>query len=1069
MALSLHASNDLGNLSGLLIRQLREETSARGVFFAPILVTQTAGIHQWLRIQMAEQHGIAANIRQMGPNELIGFLYSVAGIGQKKLLQRSQVEWLIYKILGDDSPGGFQQQHPFIQHYYDNNDVKRFSLSVKMADLFDQYQIYRTDIIHAWKKPADQSNDPDNWQRTLWRAVCELAGDEFADKSLLIHDLLEAIRKPEVAEIIKKQMPAIHFFGMAVITPSYLRIFHALSTCIDIHFYLINPAPEEYWMGTETEKAIYRKRATAGEKNKQNVPDHFDEGNTLLLEWGNIIKESYSMLFSHEEYLNVYDDSCAVRPQAPQTLLQKIQYDVYANAPSAKRQAIQLTDLQDGSVTINAAFSPSREVEMLYNHLIGLLDVQQATFSPKDVVVLVSNVDRYAPFIHAVFENPPYKIPFTIADESLTTGNTLFSAIQLIFQLEEEQLTAESMLELLEHPYICNRFHITNLPLIREAVRQSSIRRGLAGDDSNDTRLVSWQYGLKRMMYGLCMGGEPAYDDGTDMFYPVDIAEGSDAAVLIRFWYFCEQIFAYLQNRQPVRSINDWVQFTRDTVHDLVFESGRSDDEDYPLFIRRLEQMENIPGIDQEPVAFDIFRIGFIEPLRAETRAHSFLRGGVTFCSYIPMRSIPFKVVCMLGLNMSEFPRKDTPLGFSLFNKPQPGDRNVRENDKHLFLETILSAQDYLYLSYVGRSIQDGSEKPPSTLLETLIQYIVDKTNADPDVVKKQLVNVHPLHGFSQKYCKEPPFINYLDDNRFAAELSKSDKPGDKQPMEIQVSDISLDLFASFFKDPVKHYFRYTLRVYYRDDSVLIDDYERFAIEEKYIQYAYKNELLDLPDADLESYIRKKQLLGLIPLSNGGAQLIRDMHKDVAPLKELIQIEIAGQSAVAPLIDLTVQEKKLIGKLNQVYGEKYIDHTFSTGFYSSFTASYIKYITARAAGLDLDFVYFFKSKKGWESFRLDRNEVPVPVAREWLETMIDYYCQGQQSLFHFCCRLEDMSTILKKGVDQLDKQIIQFKSDEGNIKYYRHLQVADRDGYFDPVHYPDFMEHTTFIYQFYKK
>lgn len=1069
MALSLHASNDLTSLSGLFINQVRKETSERGVFFAPILVTQTAGIHQWLRIQMAEQKGIAANIRQMSPNELIGFLYSVAGVGQKKVLQRSHVEWLIYQILGDDSPGGFQQQHPYIQHYYDNNDVKRFSLSVKMADLFDQYQVYRTDIIHAWSKTGDPSDDPDNWQRTLWRSVCKRAGDEYADKSLLIYDLLEAIRQPDVAEKIKKQLPAIHFFGMAVITPSYLRIFHALSNVIDIRFYLINPAPEQYWMGTETEKAIYRKRAAAGKNRKQVVPDHFDEGNALLLEWGNIIKESYSMLFSHEDYLNVYDDSCATHPQYPKTLLQKIQYDIYTNAPSARRQEIQLTDLQDGSVTINAAFSPSREVEILYNHLIGLLDVRQASFSPRDIVVLVSDVDKYAPFIHAVFENPPYKIPYTIADESLTSGYTLFSAIQQIFQIEESQLTAESMLELLEHPYIRSRFNITNLPLIREAVRRSSIRRGLEGDYSNDTRLVSWRYGLKRMMYGLCIGGEPAYDDGTDLFYPVDIAEGSDASALIRFWYFCDRIFEYLQNRQAVRSMNEWVQFTRDTVHDLVFESGRSDDEDYHLLIRRLEQMDNIPGVHKEPIAFDIFRIGFIEPLRAETRAHSFLRGGITFCSYIPMRSIPFKVVCMLGLNMTDFPRKDTPLSFSLFNKQQPGDRNVRENDKHLFLETILSAKAHLYLSYVGRSIQDGSEKPPSTLLETLIHYIADKTSGDPEVVKKQLVTVHPLHGFSQKYGLTPPFINYLNDDRFAVGPQKPDIPRTKQPMEVPVNEIPLELFASFFKDPVKHYFRHALRVVYYDETVLIDDYERFDIQESYILYAYKNELLEIDDAGLDDYIRKKQQLGLIPLSNAGIQYIREMHEEVSPLKSLIQTETAGQPADVLSIDLTIQGKKLIGQCNSVYGEKYIAHTFSTSFFSHFTESYIQYITARAAGLALDFVFFYKSNKGWESYRLDRTEVSVSEAHAWLETMIGYYLQGQHSLFHFCSRLKDIHVILEKGVAEIGKKIVAFTSENGSIVYYRHLQVAKRNGYFDPVHYDAFFEHTTVIYQFYKK
>lgn len=80
------------------------------------------------------------------------------------------------------------------------------------------------------------------------------------------------------------------------------------------------------------------------------------------------------------------------------------------------------------------------------------------------------------------------------------------------------------------------------------------------------------------------------------------------------------------------------------------------------------------------------------------------------------MRSLPFKVICLLGLNDGDFPRNTKAAVFDLVAKhPAKGDRARRDDDRYLFLEALISAREILYLSYIGRDIRKDEELAPSS------------------------------------------------------------------------------------------------------------------------------------------------------------------------------------------------------------------------------------------------------------------------------------------------------------------------------------------------------------------
>ena len=409
MSINLNVSNSLKPLSYLLAEGLK--SSDQNPFVKQWIVTQTEGMNSWLKQTIAHKNGIAANIQFCKPNDIITEIYRKNIRSNKKVVNTEDIRWCIYSLLNEPA---FLQNFPNISNYYLGNDIKRIALSDELADLFDQYQIYRHDIINGWNTKLIVGEAAEDWQEWLWMKVKEKLGGLYEDRVQMAKTLMNSLKDPVIQERVKQNIPSLHLFGLAVITPYYLDIFQALAEFIDIHLYLVNPCPQHIWMEDKSEQQITK--LLLKRNKKREAGDHLLIGNDLLLNWGKIIKDSFMLLMQNEAFVNVYDDDFAVPIEAPNTLLKKIQYDIFNNANGENRLPLLETDVKDGSITINAAYTPVREVEILHNYLIALIDKRNEELSPKDIVVLVSDVELYAPFIHSVFSNSPYEFKYNIAD-----------------------------------------------------------------------------------------------------------------------------------------------------------------------------------------------------------------------------------------------------------------------------------------------------------------------------------------------------------------------------------------------------------------------------------------------------------------------------------------------------------------------------------------------------------------------------------------------------------------------------------------------------------------------------
>ena len=930
MALFLKASHSLQTLAGALVATVN--TSSRGVFSPDFIVTQTEGMNNYLRLQLAEQTGISANCKYIRPNDLIDKLYWTLDGRHTEVLSASNIRWLLFKMLGTNA---FISRFPHIAKYYKTegsagSETKRLELAEKTADLFDQYQIYRPHIIEDWNVgKVDSGNDTHNWQSWLWRAAKAESQNMLPDKTTISEYIKTALTDEKLREKLRRRMPVIYLFGISIVTPFHIEILEILSEIVDVHFYLLDPAPGIWWYEDRNEKQLAQWRS----RGLHDLSEGSTTGHPLLTSCSRVIQDTFKMLFRYDTFLNNYEELPTPEREV-ETLLQKVQSDIHNAACGPDRHPILPADLTDGSITINACYTPVREVQTLYNFLIHQLQ-NGAALAPRDIVVLVNDVEVYAPCIKAVFDNAPHKIRYTIADEIAASGDSLAEALSALLQMTEDKFRAEEVVQLLDYTAIRNRFQISDIEQIRRLIDAANIRFGFDGEDVDDTRFVSWRYGLQRIVFGICMSGGDACDsEAGEELYPLDILEGKEGEEAIRLCHFAETLMSAIEARRRPRAIADWVLYIEKLIADLVYEMGEDVDEEHQALLDGLTDYNNASEYMGDSIPFEVFSRSFLQTLRYTRQEAKFGTGGVTFCSMIPMRSVPFKVVAMLGMDGDKFPRRDTPASFNIMSeRREVGDRSMRENDRHLFLETLLSASEKLYISYIGRCVKENTPRDPSSLVEEVLNYVeggLDRNTYNPEQREeliRKFVTLHPLHVFNSMYNSgEAHLYNYLQ--RPQQEAEKWTRERELDPVE--VTEVSLPELLRFYKNNLAVWYGAVLGIRYNDGLMALPETEKFSLD-KLEKWGLKKELLQRPNdaKEVEIYRRKRVKKGELPLGSMSEVLLQKEVDKVMPVWKIWEELTKGEPLTEVPFEIDLNGFMVRGTLEMCGGNKHIYTSWS--------------------------------------------------------------------------------------------------------------------------------------------
>jgi exodeoxyribonuclease V gamma subunit len=559
------------------------------------------------------------------------------------------------------------------------------------------------------------------------------------------------------------------------------------------------------------------------------------------------------------------------------------------------------------------------------------------------------DIQTYAPFIKAVFALPagdPRHLPFAIADRGVRQEGSLVRAFLSLLDLPRTRMEAPRVLDLLEEEALLRRFGLirNDLGTIQRWVRGSGIRWGVNREYRERLGLPAlgdhtWENGLERLLLGYAL---PAAGDQTFQgIFPQDQIEGNEALVLGRFLEFSQRLFSLAGELSRKRDLAAWADLLAGLLTDFFLPAWEQNAEE-ALLRRHLQQLREIrqEGIFSREVGLPIIRDYLEKRLDQEEGGGGFLTGGLTFCALLPMRSIPFKVICLLGMNDDAYPRSTRALGFDLLAaRPRPGDRSRRKDDRYLFLEALVSAREKLIISFQGRSVQDNSVRPPSVLVSELLEA-VDRgfEQAQGGPASKQVLRQHRLQAFNPDYFYgSGGLFSYSRENCAAARqlLQTSGPPG--LFLERGLSEpgpewrrLSPERLIDFFSNPARYLLRERLGLFLEDPSAALEETEPFDLEGLEL-YQLRREMAEraLQGEALEERLGVFQARGLLPQGTPGAVFFLEECRQVRAFAEAVRAATEDRPAATAPVELEWQGYHLSGRLRGVFDQGLIQHRYA--------------------------------------------------------------------------------------------------------------------------------------------
>lgn len=946
------------------------------------VLVHSNGIAQWLRLALAEDPaedgegggcGIAAGLDLSLPSRFLWQAYR-AVLGQEAVPEVSPFDepllvWRLMRLLPELSDQ--EAYRPLRRFLATDGDLrKRFQLAQRVADLFDQYQVYRADWLAAWAAGEDvlirASGErrplpgEQRWQASLWRALLAdvAAGgpaDVAAQGRAAVHEafLARVAAWPEEAPRPVALPRRVLVFGISALPRQSLEVLAALARWAQVLMCVHNPC-EHYWADIVADKDLLR-ATRSRQARRAGAPPAIDadslhlHAHPLLAAWGKQGRDFIGLLDEHDSdtararyrqhFVDIRQRIDLFAPYAGDCLLQQLQDDIRDLRPLSQTRALwPPVPADDDSIRFHVAHSPQREVEVLHDQLLAAFDADPR-LRPRDVIVMVPDIDVYAPHVRAVFGLPdgddPRHIPFCIADQGLGRHDPLVGAIARLLDLPGSRLAVSDVLDLLDVPALRRRFGIAEdqLPLLRRWIQGARVRWGLHAGHRRSLGLPdapesnTWLFGLRRMLLGYAVGDTGgAWQD----IQPYAEIGGLDAALLGPLVDLLEHLETTWRDLAESVDVPTWCQRLRRLLGDFFAPEEDSDAFTLERLDLALSSWQDACAQAGLHGALPLAVVGehWLAQLDDRGLSQRFFAGAVTFATLMPMRAIPFRQVCLLGLNDGDYPRSRVAMDFDLMGRDyRPGDRSRREDDRYLFLEALLSARERLFISWVGRSIRDNSPRPPSVLVSQLRDHLaagwtLAGREGDEGALLGALTIEHRLQAFNPDYFPLDPAASRLF--TYAGEWRiGDDRPAAAAalppPAEMPVA--SLNELATFLRDPVKAFFRQRLKVDFTLNDPASEDQEPFALDGLDLWRLWDELIAGQAGALRDGTARETAL------ADGLAAIRRRGELAAGAFAELMAEHLA-----APMDDLFQRYAKALEEWPEAQaGDEAIDHTGPAG------------------------------------------------------------------------------------------------------------------------------------------
>jgi exodeoxyribonuclease V gamma subunit len=872
---------------------------------AEVVAVPTRGVERWLIQRLSavlgassgRADGVCANVEFPFPGRIVnGSVATVSGVdGETDPWLPERSVWPLLEVveaailepwlapLATHLGGAGADADP-------SRGARRLTSVRHVADLFDRYSVHRPAMLRAWANGRD-----DGWQATLWRELRERIDEPSPAERL--DDACARLRdEPALVDLPAR----LSLFGLTRLPASYLDVLHALAAKRDVHLFLLHPSAE-LWARVAS---VTRDRAQI--VRRADDPTAALTRNPLLASWGRDAREMQLVLAGHPNDAVVHDH--VVVEKAWPTLLARVQADIRADRtppglplPGAGDDRM-LIEPDDRSLQVHACHGRARQVEVVRDAILHLLDAD-LTLEPRDVIVMCPDIEAFAPLIQATFgtglggaerddaDVPPagasrIDLHVRLADRSLRQTNLVLGVVAQLLDLAGGRLTASQVLDLVGRPPVRRRFGLDDDDVARIAqwARDGGVRWGLDAAQRAPYRLDrlranTWQAGWDRVLVGVAMAEEEQrLFEGV---LPLDDVGSGDIDLAGRFAEFLQRLRAIVESFAAAMPLDAWAEAIAEAADSLTAAPGREAWQRVQLG-RLLEEVvaegTTSGAVTQTALALPEIRSLLADRLRGRPTRASFRTGHLTICTLVPMRSVPHRVVCLMGLDDGVFPRHTARDGDDLLLlEPHVGDRDARGEDHQLLLDALLAATDHLVITYAARDERTNMRRPPAVPLGELLD-VVDRTArfADGAPTRTRVVVEHPLQPFDPRNFDAGALLPgrrwSFDRTALAGAQALTGGRGGEVPFLAgplppeESAVIELDQLVRFVQHPVRAFLRRRLGIAgsARDDdlddalSIELDALEQWGVGERLLEAR-------LAGADREAAITSEIARGGLP------------------------------------------------------------------------------------------------------------------------------------------------------------------------------------------------------------
>ena len=914
-------------------------------FAREVVIVPARGVERWLTQRLSHRlgvgpragDGVCAGVDFVTPHSLVSMLLDKDADDP---WDPERLAWplldVIDSVMGE--PGfGDLTTHLGGGDPDDERSTRRYAVARRLAGLFSSYATQRPTLVTDWREGRDTDGtggvlEPDlSWQAELWRRLLDRMDSPPPDVRLAT--TLDRLRSGGADLDLP---PRLSLFGHTRLPETEVALLHALGALRDVHLWLPQASPE-LWSALGP---------TAREGQVPRAADDSADlvGHPLLGSLGRDSRELRRTLG------DVPTARTAGVPSPPDSLLGWLQADLRTNAAPDAATRSRRTG-RDSSVQIHACHGSARQIDVLREVLVGLL-ADDPTLEPRDILVMCPDIETYAPLISAGFGladiaeghgHPAHQLRVRLADRSLGATNPLLGVAAQLVELVRGRLTATQVLDLVGADPVRARFGFGDDALERIArwVGEAGIRWGYDADQRatfglGDLAANTWAAGIRRVVLGAAMSGlEHRQVAGA---LPVDDVSDGDLELAGRFAEFIDRLHTFLTGAEAARTVVDWTRVLGESVHRLT-STPVDDGWQVAQFDRELARIAAGAADKGTLLRQADVRALLQQRLRGRPTRSNFRTGTLTVCTMVPMRSVPHRVVCLVGLDDGVFPRATGVDGDDvLARRPRTGERDLRSEDRQLLLDAIAATTETLVITYTGRGEHNGAERPPAVPLGELLDAL-DRTAAAP--VRKHALTHHPLQPFDEanlvpgRLRGTRPFT--FDRSALAgAQAARGDRAVVRElvPTALPAADppateVSLADLQDFFRHPVQGFLRRRLRItkpYDADEikdaiPITLDALEQWAVGDHLAMAV-------LGGADATAVGEALKVGGLLPPGALGKGVLDGIITKVRPLV-LSALSLRGGPVRTLDVDIDLGDRRVTGTVGDLFGNNLVAVSFS--------------------------------------------------------------------------------------------------------------------------------------------